>query len=120
MKFGSKSSQQVRLVLLLSPFVGDGTNYPQKGQTVTVHYTGYLPTGELFDSSRDRGKPLKFRLGCEQVIPGLDDGVRQLSVGERAKITIPPAMAYGERGFPGLVPRNSGLIFDLELITLSS
>jgi len=66
-----------------------------------------LPSGELFDSSRDRGKPLKFRVGCEQVIPGLDDGVAQLSVGERAKITIPPHLAYGEQGFPGLVPRNS-------------
>jgi len=98
---------------------GDGINYPRKGQTVTVHYTGYLPDGGLFDSSRDRGKPFKFKLGAEQVIPGLDKGVAQLSIGERAKIVIPPRLAYGERGFPGLVPPNSELIFDLELITFN-
>ncbi|KAJ8605124.1 hypothetical protein CTAYLR_000441 [Chrysophaeum taylorii] len=98
---------------------GDGMNYPQAGHTVTVHYSGYLPNGELFDSSRDRGKPFKFKLGGEQVIPGLDEGIAQLSIGERAKITIPPHMAYGDRGFPGLVPRNSALVFDIELITFA-
>ena len=98
---------------------GDGVNYPRQGQTVTVHYSGYLPNGEIFDSSRDRGKPFKFKLGGEQVIPGLDAGVSQLSIGERAKISIPSDMAYGERGFPGLIPRNSALVFDLELISFS-
>lgn len=98
---------------------GDGVNYPRKGHTVTVHYSGYLANGDMFDSSRDRGKPFKFKLGGEQVIPGLDAGVLQLSIGERAKIMIPPDMAYGERGFPGLIPRNSPLVFDLELITFN-
>lgn len=93
-------------------------NYPQKGQTVTVHYTGYLPDGSIFDASRDRGKPLKFKIGEDQVILGLDEGVSQLSLGERAKITIPQHLAYGDRGFPGLVPPCSDLTFDLELITL--
>ena len=69
--------------------------------------------------SRDRGKPFKFKLGNEQVIPGLDAGVSQLSIGERAKISIPAHMAYGDRGFPGLIPKNSTLIFDLELITFN-
>ncbi|CAM9328611.1 unnamed protein product [Sphacelaria rigidula] len=98
---------------------GDGINYPQKGQTVTVHYTGYLEDGTQFDSSRYRGKPFKFKLGNEQVVPGLDEGVSQLSIGERAKVTIPAASAYGARGFPGLVPPNSALVFDLELITFN-
>ena len=98
---------------------GDGVNYPHSGQTVAVHYSGYLPSGEMFDSSRDRGKPFKFKLGGDQVIPGLDAAVSQLSIGERAKIILPPEMAYGERGFPGLIPRNSALIFDLELITFN-
>mmetsp|Transcript_845 Transcript_845/g.844 ORF Transcript_845/g.844 Transcript_845/m.844 type:complete len:113 (+) Transcript_845:47-385(+) len=98
---------------------GDGINYPRKGNTVTVHYTGYLADGTRFDSSRDRNKPFKFKLGMEQVIPGLDLGVAQLSIGERAKMTIPPHLAYGERGFPGLIPGNSELIFDLELMTFS-
>ncbi|GMI32681.1 hypothetical protein TeGR_g2054 [Tetraparma gracilis] len=98
---------------------GDGVNYPRKGQTVCVHYTGYLSDGKLFDSSRDRGKPFKFVLCNEQVIPGLDEGVSQLSIGERAKITIPAAKAYADRGFPGLVPANTDLVFDLELITFN-
>jgi FK506-binding protein 1 len=98
---------------------GDGVNYPRKGQTVTCHYTGYLPDGKQFDSSRDRGKPFKFKLCSEQVVPGLDEGVSQLSIGERARITIPSNKAYAERGFPGLIPKNSDLIFDLELITFN-
>jgi FK506-binding protein 1 len=84
-----------------------------------VHYTGYLIDGSQWDSSRDRGKPFKFKLGAEQVIPGLDDGISQLSIGERAKIIIPPALAYGSKGFPGLIPPNSTLIFDVELVTFN-
>ncbi|KAG5189353.1 FKBP-type peptidyl-prolyl cis-trans isomerase 4 [Tribonema minus] len=98
---------------------GDGVNYPRKGQMVTVHYTAYLDDGTQFDSSRERGKPFKFKLGSEQVVPGLDEGAAQLSIGERAKITMPPSMAYGAKGFPGLVPPNSTLVFDMELITFS-
>mmetsp|Transcript_13324 Transcript_13324/g.21783 ORF Transcript_13324/g.21783 Transcript_13324/m.21783 type:complete len:114 (+) Transcript_13324:334-675(+) len=98
---------------------GDGVNYPKKGQTVTIHYTGYLADGTRFDSSRDRGKPFKFKLGAEQVIEGLDEGVSQLSVGERAKMVLPSELGYGDRGFPGLIPSNSTLIFDVELITFT-
>jgi len=98
---------------------GDGINYPRPGNTVTIHYTGFLPDGRRFDSSRDRGKPFKFKLGCEQVIPGLDLGVAQLSVGERAKITIPSRLAYGDKGFPGLIGKNMDLTFDMELITFT-
>lgn len=86
---------------------------------MTVHYTGYLADGTRFDSSRDRGKPFKFKLGAEEVIEGLDDGVSQLSVGERAKLIVPSEAGYGERGFPGLIPGASTLIFDVELITFS-
>lgn len=96
---------------------GDGVNYPKKGHTVTIHYTGYLADGTRWDSSRDRGKPFKFKLGAESVIEGLDEGVSQLSVGERAKVIIPAELGYGERGFPGLIPSNSTLIFDIELLT---
>lgn len=98
---------------------GDGINYPKPGNVVTVHYTGFLEDGSRFDSSRDRSKPFKFKIGAEQVIPGLDLGVSQLSIGERAKITIPHHLAYGERGFPGLVPPKMQLTFDIELITFS-
>jgi FKBP-type peptidyl-prolyl cis-trans isomerase len=74
---------------------------------------------QQFDSSRDRGKPFKFRLCSEQVIEGLDEGVSSLSIGERAQITIPASKAYSSRGFPGLVPPNTDLFFDIELITFN-
>eukprot|EP01031_Cornospumella_fuschlensis_P027862 gene27863-33645_t len=98
---------------------GDGINYPTKGNTVTIHYTGSLKDGAIFDSSRDRGKPFKFKLGADQVIPGLDLGVAQLSIGERAKVSIPAHLAYGEKGFPGLIPPRTDLVFDIELISFT-
>mmetsp|Transcript_18387 Transcript_18387/g.17700 ORF Transcript_18387/g.17700 Transcript_18387/m.17700 type:complete len:110 (+) Transcript_18387:146-475(+) len=98
---------------------GDGVNYPMKGKTVTIHYSGYLPDGTRFDSSRDRGKPFKFKLGASQVVPGLDLGVVQLSIGERANLTIPEHLAWGAKGFPGLIPPRTNLTFDVELIGFS-
>lgn len=98
---------------------GDGITYPTKGNTVSVHYTGSLKDGRVFDSSRDRGKMFKFKLGADQVIPGLDIGVAQLSKNERAIMRIPAHLAYGDKGFPGLIPGKSELIFDIELIEIS-
>ena len=72
----------------------------------------------MWDSSRKRGRPLRFRLGAGQVIPGLDEGILQMSCGMRARITIPSELAYGERGFPGLVPPNTSVDFDVELIEI--
>ncbi|KAL8575308.1 Peptidyl-prolyl cis-trans isomerase fkbp1a [Nucella lapillus] len=102
---------------------GDGTNYPQKGQTVVVHYTGTLTNKKQFDSSRDRDKPFKFKLGLGQVIKGWDDGVAKMSKGERAKLTISSDLAYGKSGSQALfvldrltIPPNSTLIFDVELL----
>jgi len=95
---------------------GDTSGYPTQTQSVAVHYDAYLPDGSKWDSSRERGRPLRFRLGIGQVIPGLDEGVAQLSLGSRARMTIPPEMAYGARGFPGLVPPNTPVDFDIELL----
>jgi FKBP-type peptidyl-prolyl cis-trans isomerase len=75
--------------------------------------------GELFDSTRTRGRPFRFRVGEEQVVEGLEKAVMLLSVGERAKAVIPSAYAYGAQGFPGKVPPNMDLIFDLELLALN-
>lgn len=88
----------------------------EKGRMVRVHYVGTLPTGEQFDSSRDRGEPIEFPLGVGYVIPGWDEGIAQLRVGDRAKLTIPPYMGYGAAGVPGVIPPNSTLIFDVELV----
>ena len=79
---------------------GDG-QYPKKGQTVSVHYTGTLQNGKEFDSSRKRGQPLDFKLGQGQVIKGWDEGIIQLSKGERAKLVCSPDYAYGSKDVGG-------------------
>ena len=97
---------------------GDGKTYPKTGQTVVVHYTGTLTNGKKFDSSRDRGRPFKFKIGMGQVIRGWDEGVAKMSVGENSILTCSPDYAYGERGHPGVIPGNATLIFDVELLGL--
>jgi len=95
--------------------IGDGAE-AKAGANVTVHYVGTLTTGQKFDSSRDRGKGFSFKLGAGQVIQGWDQGVEGMKVGGVRKLTIPPPLAYGERGFPGAIPPSSTLIFEVELL----
>lgn len=95
--------------------VGTGKEAVAKKQ-VTVHYTGTLTNGKKFDSSLDRNQPFSFTLGVRQVIQGWDEGFAGMKVGGKRKLTIPPQMAYGERGAGDVIPPNSTLIFDVELL----
>ena len=90
-----------------------------KGQQVKVHYTGWLTDGKKFDSSVDRGQPFAFQLGSGQVIQGWDRGVAGMKVGGKRKLTIPPELGYGPRGFPGAIPPNATLVFEVELLGVS-
>lgn len=94
--------------------VGTGAK-PEKGKEVTVHYTGKLEDGSVFDSSVEKNKPFKFKIGIGQVIKGWDEGVMGMQVGGKRKLIIPAELGYGDRA-AGKIPANSVLIFDVELL----
>lgn len=86
------------------------------GKTVDVHYTGFLMDGRIFDSSVERGEPISFPLGQGMVIPGWEEGIALMKVGDKMRLIIPSNLAYGERGAGGVIPPNATLIFDVELV----
>ncbi|KAG9017053.1 FK506 binding protein proline rotamase rapamycin-binding protein [Tulasnella sp. 427] len=99
---------------------GDGKTFPRKGDDVTIHYVGTLASnGAKFDSSRDRNEPFVTTIGVGDVIPGWDEGVPQLSLGEKAILTCTPDYAYGKNGYPPVIPPNSTLKFEVELLNIS-
>jgi FKBP-type peptidyl-prolyl cis-trans isomerase len=98
--------------------VGTGTT-AVAGNLVSVHYTGWLTSGEKFDSSVDRGQPFSFPLGAGQVIKGWDEGVAGMKVGGKRQLRIPPELGYGAGGAGGVIPGNATLIFDVELLNVS-
>lgn len=108
------SSTGLRYVDLVA---GQG-DAPVAGKEVTVHYTGTLTDGTIFDSSRERNEPFTFTIGVGQVIRGWDEGVATMKVGGRRMLIIPPELAYGERAVNQQIGPNSTLIFDVELLAV--
>ena len=96
--------------------VGTGDE-ARTGQRVEVHYTGFLADGKQFDSSRGGG-PFTFKLGAGQVIKGWDQGVVGMRVGGKRRLIIPPELAYGMRGYPGVIPAQATLVFEVELLRI--
>jgi FKBP-type peptidyl-prolyl cis-trans isomerase len=97
----------------------DGTGAEAvSGKRVSVHYVGTLTNGSKFDSSRDHGEPFSFRLGKGEVIKGWDQGVAGMKVGGIRKLTIPPELAYGDRGYPPVIPPKATLVFEVELLAV--
>jgi FKBP-type peptidyl-prolyl cis-trans isomerase len=99
--------------------VGKGAE-AKKGDTVVVHYVGTLTDGKEFDASKKHGKPFDFQLGAGRVIKGWDEGVAGMKVGGKRKLTVPPSLGYGARGFPPVIPPNSTLVFEVELLEVKS
>jgi peptidylprolyl isomerase/FKBP-type peptidyl-prolyl cis-trans isomerase FkpA len=97
--------------------IGEGTA-AAPGHQIEVHYTGWVVGGAQFDSSRDRARPFTFRLGTGHVIKGWEEGLVGMKVGGKRKLTIPPALGYGERGAGGVVPPNATLGFEVELLKI--
>ena len=97
---------------------GTGERTTKRGDTIFVHYTGMLVDGTKFDSSVDRGEPFDFQLGAGMVIAGWDQGLLDMKVGEKRKLTIPASLGYGARGAGGVIPPNATLLFDTELIDI--
>jgi len=105
--------------LVIETLVEGEGDTAENGQTVNVHYTGWLEDGTKFDSSLDRNQPFSFSLGAGMVIRGWDQGVAGMKIGEKRKLTIPSNLGYGAQGAGGVIPPNATLIFDVELLGIN-
>ena len=99
---------------------GDAANFPKRMDSCAVHYIGYLADGTMFDNSYERGQAINFVLGAGQVIPGWENVMPLLSRGARIRLTIPPHLAYGDRGYAPIIPPKAHLTYELELLSFTS
>ncbi|CAJ1334637.1 unnamed protein product [Effrenium voratum] len=99
---------------------GDKVTYPRPRDTLQMHYVGtFKENGKVFDSSRQAGQPIKFTAGVGQVIRGWDEGVMQMSLGEKARLDITSDYAYGRAGAQNVIPPNADLVFEVELLAVN-
>jgi len=99
---------------------GTGDMATGAGQTLIVHYTGWLEDETMFDSSKNRGEPFSFPLDCKYVIPGWDEGVKGMQVGGIRRLVVPPELGYGAQGAGNAIPPNATLVFEIELLEISA
>jgi FKBP-type peptidyl-prolyl cis-trans isomerase FkpA len=99
---------------------GSGETATGKGQTAIVHYTGWLEDNTKFDSSHDRNEPFSFPIDCGYVIRGWDEGVKGMQVGGIRRLVVPSELGYGAQGAGGVIPPNATLVFEIELLEISS
>lgn len=116
--FLAEQEQKEMELLMATTKEGAGEQTAQSGNVVEVHYIGALQDGTVFDSSRARGEPFQFTLGAGQVIQGWDVGVVGMRVGEVRRLVIPPELAYGSQGIGNVIPPNSTLIFEVEMLSI--
>ncbi|BFZ21450.1 hypothetical protein BsWGS_24489 [Bradybaena similaris] len=114
-----KKLKQKKLVTLVMSKPEECYELSENQDEVQVHYTGYLETGDIFDSSEGPGKkPITFVLGSRQVIPGWEEGLLNMCAGEKRRLIIPPNLAYGKAGFPPVIPPDATLLFEVTLLSL--
>lgn len=112
-----KQAKQANTLQIEDLVVGEGRE-AQVGDTLVVHYTGWLTNGAVFDSSKGRNQPFEFTLGQGRVIQGWDQGLVGMKAGGKRRLTIPPHLAYGSEGYAGVIPPNATLIFEVELLEI--
>ena len=95
-------------------------NYPKLGDSVEIHYIGSFPDGTVFDFAYNRFQSVHFVLGGNMVIPGFEEVIPSMSRGQKSRLTMPPEWAYGEEGYPPIIPPNATIVYDIELISYSS